>query len=291
MNEHFLRSDLAVECGCQSGERGVSLTRGEVEGFAVLRVQIKTPEAADATGRPMGHYVTVESGPIGALSEDELERVCRIVGVELRLMAERLCGRRISGELSVLVVGLGNRRSTVDAVGPEAVARLSVTRHLDRMDGALFSTVGLCRISALEPGIPAATGLETAETVKGVVAVTHPDLVVAVDALTARSVERLGTTVQLSDGGIRPASGVGRGHCALDRESLGVPVISLGVPTAVGSDTLIRDLLQRLNASDRAPDAALSGGRHLVTLGEIDLLAQSAGALLARAVERAFSIS
>ncbi|MBQ8342071.1 MAG: GPR endopeptidase [Clostridia bacterium] len=292
MNQ-FLRSDLAVEYAVQEPERGVRVTEGEVEGFRLCRVQIKTPEAAAAWGRPEGHYVTVEGKMLTHLDGAGFEGLCRILGVELRSMAERLWGRRLTADFSVLTVGLGNRRATPDAIGPETVARLSVTRHLERMDGALFSTVGLCRLSAIEPGVPATTGLETVETVRGLVAQTHPDLVLAVDALTARSLDRLGRTVQLSDGGIRPASGTGRGHCALDRESLGVPVISLGIPTAVAGETLLGDLLGETGVDDpETLNRALKRLQgHTVTVADVDLLVQTSGALLAHAIERAFSVS
>ena len=280
MAEDFWRSDLAAECDCEQDRRGVGVAEGEAGGCGILRVQIRTEEAARRMGKAMGHYVTVDCGPICRLEGGDAERVGRVLGVELRSMAERLCGGRITEGLSVLTVGLGNRASTADAVGPETLRHLAVTRHLHRPDGAMFSTAGLCRISAIEPGVPAQTGLETAETVKGVVAVTHPDLVLAVDALTARTAERLGAAVQLSDGGLRPASGVGRGHCALDRETLGVPVIALGVPTAMRSEALLRVV-----------EGEREGRRHLVTLAEVDLLVRCAGLLLADAIHRAFSIS
>ena len=290
--ETFVRSDLAIESGALDEGSGVRVTEGEGGGCRILRVQIKTPEAAARIGKPEGQYVTVDCGALCALDERELERVSRAVGVELRSMAERVCGKRITSEFSVLVVGLGNRSVTPDSVGPETVCRLSVTRHLKSMESAVLAAGGLCRISAVEPGVPAVTGLETAETVEGIVRVTAPDLVLAVDALTARSADRLGNTVQLSSGGIRPASGVERGHCALDRESLGVPVLSLGVPTAVGSDTLAYDLLQRAGISDlRDLRALLERGRgFLVTTSGIDLLVRCAGILLADAIERAFSV-
>lgn len=294
MKELFYHSDLAMECDCEEGGRGICAMQSDVDGYPILRVQIKTPEVAAATGRPMGHYVTVECGNIAMLDSEEAERIGRIVGVELKSMAERLCGKRIGREFSLLAVGLGNRRSTVDAVGPEAVMRLTVTRGREctAVGSGAFSATGLCRISAIEPGVSAVTGLKTVELLRGLVEQTGPDLVLAVDALTARSVERLGSTVQLSDGGIRPASGVGRGHCELDDHSIGAPVIALGIPTAVRSDAMVWELLRRAGVKDADLAGALQAvPGHLVTVGEIDLLVQSAGALLARIIERAFSVS
>ena len=287
MAEDLVCSDLAVECGCTEEKNGVSVSECEVGGCGILRVQIKTPQAAERMRKPVGHYVTVKCGPIDRMAEEANARAERALGVELRSMAERLCGKRVTRELSVLVVGLGNRSSTADAVGPETVQHLAVTRHLPRPEGAKYQTAGLCRLSAIEPGVPATTGLETAETVCGLVRVTSPDLVVAVDALTARSAAWLGSTVQLSDGGLRPASGVGRGRCALDRESLGVPVLALGVPTAIRS-RLLPDAASLSSEAEWAEVARR--GSHLITLCEVDVLVRRAGVLLARSIERAFAV-
>ena len=289
----FARSDLARECGCDTDGEGVRVRRAEAGGCEILRVQIRTPEAAERIGKPMGCYVTVDCGNIVMLDEVERERVCCALAVEIREMAERMSDTRISGGFSVLVIGLGNSDITPDALGPETLQKLSVTRHLRQLDHALFSTVGLCEISAFLPGVSGKTGLETVELVRGAVSAAQPDLVIAVDALAARSAERLATTVQLSDTGIHPGSGIGNRRRALNKESVGAPVMALGVPTVIESATLVYDALCRggCDVSGEEMRHALEKGKgYFVSPKEIDLLIGAAGALLADALEKAFSL-
>ena len=291
--EEFARSDLAAECGEIENTKGITVQRAEAGGCEILRVQVRTDEAAEAIGKPCGRYVTVDCGDIRSLDEVEAERVRCALAVEIREMAERMCGRRVGKGFSLLVAGLGNAEITPDAVGPEAVKRLSVTRHLRRLDNALFSTVGLCEIAAMTPGVLGQTGIESVELVRGAAEAASPDLVIAIDALAARSVDRLASTVQLSDTGIRPGAGIGNARRALDQESIGVPVMALGVPTVVDSATLVFDALH--GAGIEHIDGALreslqNARRFFVSPKEIDLLVASVGVLLAEAIEKAFSV-
>lgn len=291
--EEFARSDLAAECGAVENTKGITVQHAEAGGCEILRVQIRTHEAAETIGKPEGRYVTVDCGDIRSLDEVELERVKCALSVEIRDMAERMCGRRVGKGFSLLVAGLGNAEITPDAVGPETVKRLAVTRHLRRLDNALFSTVGLCEIAALTPGVLGQTGIEAVELVRGAADAAAPDLVIAIDALAARSVARLATTVQLSDSGIRPGSGIGNARRALDTESIGVPVMALGVPTVVDSSTLVFDALRQagFDALDGDLQKALAEGkRFFVSPKEIDLLVSSVGVLLAEAIEKAFAV-
>ena len=292
--EQFARSDLAAECGADSDTEGIRVQRSEAEGLEILRVQVKTREAAARIGKPEGRYVTVECGDIRELDSLEAERVRRSLAVELRDMAQRMCGKRVGRGFSVLVVGLGNAELTADAVGPETVKRLCVTRHLRQSDTLHFGTLGLCEIAALAPGVLGQTGLEAAEVVRGAVSSICPDLVVAVDALAARSPERLASTVQLSDTGIQPGSGVGNARRALTEETVGVPVLALGVPTVVESATLVADALRRAGYGELAPQLrqSLAAGQNLlVTPKEIDVLVCAAALLLAQTLEKAFSLA
>ena len=293
--EEFARSDLAAECGTEQEGEGIRLRRSACGGCSILRVQVCTEAAARRIGKPRGCYVTLDCGDIRALEEGELERVCCALSVEIRDMAERMCGKRIGSRFSVLVAGLGNEEITADAVGPETVRRLSVTRHLRRLDRALFSTVGLCEISALTPGVLGQTGLETVELVRGAAEAVAPDLVIAVDALAARSTERLTATVQLSDTGIQPGSGIGNRRKALNAETVGVPVMALGVPTVVDTATLVFDALHRAGLDPQALPEELrqtlhTGRDFFVSPKEIDLLVKAVSVLLAEALEKAFSV-
>ena len=290
--ENWARSDLATECGAGTDGEWIRVLEREVGRCKICRIQVRDEAAAVRIGKPVGRYVVLECGEISGLDEPELDEARRALSVEIREMAERMTGRRVSHGFSVLVAGLGNRSVTPDAIGPETVKRLSVTRHLRQFDSALFSTVGLCEISAVVPGVLGETGVASAELVKSAVLSVQPDLVIAVDALAARAVERLAATVQLSDTGICPGSGLGEGKWALNRETIGVPVMALGVPTVVESATLVADVLA---ANGRQPDAAVQplqreGKRFFVAPKEIDVLVAASGVLLAGAIERAFRI-
>lgn len=291
--ETFLRSDLAMEWSGVDAGAGVRVQRARVGGCEIVRVHIATEAAAARLQKPCGRYVTVEGGDLCRLDEGALDEMRRVLSVELRDLAERACGSRVSRGFSVLVIGLGNREITPDAVGPETVRRLAVTRHLCDTDRALSPTAGLCRISAVAPGVTAQTGIEAAELVRGAVRAVSPDLVIAVDALAARDVRHLAAAVQISDVGVRPGSGLGGGGRTLSRESVGVPVIAIGVSTVVDSAALMADALRRagIESPDAAVRQALTAGKgYFVSPREIDLQVAVAATLLSGALERAFSV-
>lgn len=157
--------------------------------------------------------------------------------------------RRMIGENQspVLVVGLGNREVTPDALGPEVVGNLHITRHMIREYGRVSQELKKAReISAIVPGVMAQTGMETLEIIKGVVEETRPAVVIAIDALAARSTKRLNRTIQITNTGINPGSGVGNHRNAINRETLGVPVIAVGVPTVVDAATIVNDTMEEL---------------------------------------------
>ena len=275
-------SDLAAECGIGEGD-GIRVQRAHAGGCDITRVRVETKEAAARIGKPQGRYVTLDFGKICELDVREEERVCCAVSVEMREMARRICPRR-EGTFGVLVAGLGNADMTADALGAHTVHALSVTRHLQMEERVLLSGAGNCALSAVAPGVVGQTGMESAELLRGVVHSIQPDLVIAVDALAARAPARLAATVQLCDSGICPGSGVRRPRCALNVETLGVPVIAVGVPTVIRCDTLIADVL-----GETGGEMICDGVRDLcVCPREIDLVVLRAARVLARAVERAF---
>lgn len=283
-----VRSDLARECGCESSAEGIRVTSSEAEGHEILRVQIKSGEAAKRIGKPCGRYVTVTCGGMETEGE-EYERTRRVLAVEIREMAERMTGKRVDSGFSLLVVGVGNAAMTPDALGPQTVSRLSVTRCCGAHSFGGRASV----LAAFSPGVTGQTGLETAEMVRGAVAVAKPDLVLAVDALAASGTSHLGATVQLSDTGLQPGGGTGRARHPLTLETVGVPVMALGVPTVVESATLIGDALARFGLDPQSPefeDLVGNGVGFFVTPKEIDVLVPRIAALLAGAIEKAFFV-
>ena len=268
------RSDLALEAaeGLSPGAlapEDVFREEEERGGARVTRITVRSGRGAQALGKPQGRYVTVEVPPLSD-NEEQLEAHARVVGEQLAAL--------LPAQGPVLVVGLGNEHITPDALGPQAAGMVLATRHIG---GEFARSVGLDDLrpaAVLIPGVLGRTGVESGETVCGVV---QPAAVIAIDALAARSLSRLGCTVQLSDTGIAPGSGVGNSRKVLDRETIGVPVIAVGVPTVVDAATLAHDLTGGDGAQDTV---APRGAAMMVTPREIDLMISRASRLVAMAV-------
>ena len=265
------RTDLAVEATQlwqeQAGEttqlRGVQARDSVREGYKVTTVRILDESGAQALGKPVGTYITVELDGLLRREEDAFPRAARALAAELRGLLDLKEGD------AVLVAGLGNRAITPDGIGPKAADYTLVTRHLVEQVPEQF---GAFRpVSALAAGVLGTTGMESGELISAVVEKTRPACVLAVDALASRSLRRVGRTVQLSDTGIVPGSGVGNHRMALNRETLGVPVIAIGGPTVVDAATLACDLLSEAGREDLDPAALSGAGENLiVTPREVD---------------------
>lgn len=232
------RTDLALE-GVEQLRQGGDISRLEGvcaaeytrHGYGVTDVRVATKQAAEAVGKPEGRYVTIDLRPYFRREEGFFARAARCLASELRTL---LPG--VGEDWPVLVAGLGNRGMTADAVGPLALESLLVTRHMVRSLPRQFR--GFTPVSALAPGVLAATGMEALELLRGAVQATGCAAVIAVDALAARSRERLCATVQLGDTGLIPGSGVGNHRKAIDKTTLGVPVVAVGVPTVIAAHLL-----------------------------------------------------
>ena len=263
------RTDLALEARelwQESAEKttrlnGVKATRQRAEGYPVTRVDILDERGEKALGKPRGTYRTVDLTTFWQRKSDFFERAVRAVGGQLKEL--------LPGEGPVLVIGLGNGAMTPDAVGPLAADSVLVTRHLIAAMPKHFA--GFRPVAVFRTGVLGTTGVESAETVRGLVAEVQPSLVIAVDALASRRVGRVCATVQLSDTGIIPGSGVGNHRAALNRETLGVPVFAIGVPTVVDSATLAADLLEESGITDYDGEALQKSRQNLmVTPRDID---------------------
>ncbi len=234
IRETFPRNNVEI--------KGVILEkRYDKEGHAnITTVHIKDDRGSRAMRKPKGYYVTIESDD---MLRDDLpkENLLLCISRELEKMVKDLRHK------SVLIAGLGNRQVTSDSLGPRMVEYIFVTRHFEKEFGKQFmSDNEYGMVSAIAPGVMAQTGMEAGEVLEGVVKKTRPDVVIVVDALAARSMSRLCTTVQITDTGISPGSGIGNHRQPLSRESLGVPVIAIGVPTVVDAKTIISDHLERV---------------------------------------------
>ena len=242
-----VRTDLALEAREKFEEdnveiKGVRLEEEEIrEGIRVSSLVIETENGAKTMGRPKGNYITLEAPEM----IDEDEDYHREISEHLAKLLRRLFPKK--EEFQTLVVGLGNREVTPDSLGPRVVDQLCITRHIIREFGK-YVIDDRCHqpVSGIVPGVMAQTGMESMEIVKGIVTETEPDLVIVVDALAARSTRRLNRTIQVTDTGINPGSGVGNHRHALNKESLGVPVIAIGIPTVVDAATIVIDTMNNL---------------------------------------------
>ena len=237
---YAIRTDLAIEaaqlCGDVSGIDGCKVDEKTLSGVDVTVVDIETTGASDKIGKPIGRYITLHSD---AIRTGDSERYETIAGLMQRFLSELM-----GDSNKVLVAGLGNRSITPDALGPKVTEQIYVTRHL--WEQKLITDSDVPQVSAIAPGVLGITGIETGEIIKAVAEKTKPDVIIAIDALAARSMERVTTTIQLSDTGIIPGSGVGNRRNALTEDTLGIPVIAIGVPTVVDAATVANDSLDML---------------------------------------------
>ena len=244
-----VRTDLALEARESIGKaeeelRGITVEEYDREEIQVhiTRVVISSKNGAKAMNKPMGNYITLEAPAMQEADDDYHREISQELARQIRSI---LPGA--DTEQSILVVGLGNRDVTADALGPGVIDNLFVTRHIVKEYGkAAYNKERMNLVSGIVPGVMAATGMEAAEIVKGVVEQTKPDLVIVVDALAARSTKRLNRTIQVTDTGIQPGSGVGNHRNALTKDNLGVPVIAVGVPTVVDAATIVADAVEKI---------------------------------------------
>ena len=254
MDRYSVRTDLALE----QRERFVS-DQIEIPGVAVeetyddmcevrvTTVRIETENGAAVMGKPVGNYITLEAPKMAEADES----YHREISGKLMEVLEGCLPEKEEGQ-SILIIGLGNRNVTPDALGPLVVEHLDITRHLVKEYGKYALDGEADRlVSAVVPGVMGQTGMETVEIVRGIVEETEPDFVIAIDALAARSVRRLNRTIQIADTGIAPGSGVGNHRNAITEETVGVPVIAIGVPTVVDAATIVGDSIEEYVAKCR----------------------------------------
>lgn len=257
VSQFEIRTDLAVEekesFPGDGGEiSGVSLRewRHPSSQIKMTEVRILDDHGAKTMGKPKGAYITLEANQMAEVDEEYHSEVSMELANQIKRLIEAMSqdGKlKKKRNLSILAVGLGNVMVTPDALGPKVLGNLRVTRHLMSEYGEEFCKKNrLPVLSGIVPGVMAQTGMETAEILQGIIHETKPDLLIVIDALAARSVRRLGTTIQLTDTGIHPGSGVGNHRHRLTMDSLGVPVLAIGVPTVVGVAAIVHDTVSTL---------------------------------------------
>ena len=239
-NKTMMYTDLAVEtqeeCSGRQGEiPGVVLEqyKEDGKGIRVTKIQIQTADGAKRMGRPIGNYMTLESADKEHSDEHSDKNLSGTKLPDTNLLASYINGLLPSSAHSFLIVGLGNANMTADALGPLTIEKMA-------QSGMASYT------SMIIPGVFAQTGMESCEIIQGIVQQTSPDCIITIDALAARSAFRLGTTVQLTDTGIRPGSGVGNARKGITKENMKIPVIAIGIPTVVSAAAIVSDAMDSL---------------------------------------------
>lgn len=259
------RTDLAMEAteifkastnlNEQNYPPGVEVTEKTHKELKITHVKITSKEGADKIGKPIGNYITLEADKLAKDYFEDYHVTCNILSNELSNLMN------IQGEQTVLIVGLGNWNITSDSLGPKVISETVVTRHILEFGNlsAEQNNNNLRSVSAISPGVLGITGIETFEIVKGVVDRINPSLIIVIDALASRKAHRISTTIQIADTGISPGSGVRNKRMGLTKESLGVPVIAIGMPTVIDAATLSSDAIEMLledikNESSKLPE-------------------------------------
>lgn len=270
------RTDLAVEINenidrKDSAVKGIIVERQAGEKIDVISLEILNEHGSQIMNRPVGRYITIEAPDIVDFDESDTQRLVRkIVDILLELIEPRF--------KKILITGLGNRQLTADCLGPAVVDKICITNENRNID-----------VRSIAPGVLAQTGMETADIIKGIVDKTSPQLLIAIDALAARNIERLNSTIQISNKGINPGSGVGNHRIAIDENTMGIPVIAIGVPTVIDAKTIVADTLKeaydRDNVDETVNEEYMENiARMYVTLKDVDYRMEVISDILAKAL-------
>lgn len=280
---------------------GVESTEEEInDNIKVSRVKITNSKGEEALGKLIGTYVTIDVKKLKMAGEEEIQKTSEVLTDELKKIVEM----HVNNQEDILIVGLGNIYVTPDALGPKVINEIDVTRHIIKYLPQ-YVDEGTRPVSAISPGVLGTTGIETVEILKGIVENIHPKLLIVIDALASRSIERISSTIQISDTGIVPGAGVGNTREEISENSLGIPVVSIGIPTVVELATLVSDgidifidrlqekaesneYLNKLQQNDKYEEVkeALNVGDYnmIVTPKEIDDLIENMKDIVARGI-------
>lgn len=298
MNSTRVRTDLALEAhenieNAEQKSRGIEVSEEYHKNTQtkITKVDVTTKNGALALNKPMGTYITLETPTLVEADEDYHREISKELALQLKKIIPDF-----QTEQSILVVGLGNRDVTADALGPNVIDNLFITRHIIKTYGkAAYNKTKMHSISSLVPGVMAKNGMETSEIIKGVIEQTRPDVMIVIDALAARSIKRLNRTIQITDTGIHPGSGVGNHRNGLTNETLGIPVIAIGIPTVVDAATIVKDVMFQIGNS--LDSTALTGEQEkllyelhnmYVTSKDVDAVVKRLSYMISEALNIAF---
>lgn len=288
------RTDLACETiDINSPAKGTEYEEYTLSTLNVSSLKVTSPEGENSTGKKMGSYVTLHCPVMKDLCEEDEFSITDAVSMLLKDMCEKITNKKIGPDTRVLVAGLGNRFISADSIGPRTADKITVTGHMKMTPHShLFDLIGCAQISAVHPGVMGQTGIEAVAMIKGAADYVKPHIVIAVDALASRATSRLCSTVQLCDTGIAPGSGIGNRRGSVCKETVGYPVIAIGVPTVVDCATLVYDTLERagIERIDDSLAEVLSGEKDFfVSPKDTDVLSEEISRILSKAINRTFN--
>ncbi len=273
-------SDLACERRrVDTNQCGIDY-RKEIKGaFSWERIHISSEEGAKSIGRPLGNYDTLSLGRMNLLDDAMIEDAANEIAIELCRILD------ISGICpdKILIAGLGNAELTPDSIGPKTAALVNATMHIKNFDKKMFHSLECSEIAVCTPGVMAQSGMEASDMILGLCERIEPDAVFAIDALASRSPKRLGSTIQISDTGIFPGSGIGNNRTPLNKKTLGIPVIAIGVPTVINAKMLVKGGEAEYENTDISDDM-------FVSPREIDSIVCSCSKIISMGVNQAFGI-
>lgn len=284
------RTDLAIErkeiIDEEAGEnveiKGIRMDKTDYgEDVIATRINILNDDGADKLGKPVGTYITIEAAGIIDDNENVKDNAVTAVSEELKKLI------RFHYKLKVLIAGLGNRQVTPDSLGPETASKIRVTAHLFTMLGADGDNE-MSNVSCIIPGVTATTGMETADMIRKVVELSEPEVIIVVDSLAARNIERVSTTIQITDTGISPGAGMGNNRRGINEETTGVKVIAIGVPTVIDATTIVRDALaDNTHSTDEIEKyVEMHDQQMIVTSTEIDMIIKEFSDIIATGINK-----
>ncbi len=289
--KRYPRTDLACEIiSPDKSYRGIKTEKYEKDGFEVSVTDITDEKEAKRIGKPCGIYATVFTGKTRALQGHAREMLISLISELVGKAVFSVTEKKNIRDLTALIAGIGNRRLTADAVGPFVADRVTVTRELKYSNADLFSRLECADVSSVSPGVAAETGIEAADIVKAAAKAVGADVIILVDALAAMSCERLASTVQISNTGTSPGSGIGNKRTPIDSSSMEIPVVTVGVPTVVDSSTLVYCAIRDSGLDPDTVDGALftNGNSFFVSPQDTDIIVDDMSDLLASAFDDLF---
>ena len=280
--ESEFMSDLACERRrADTTVSGVEFKKEVFDGYAWERIRITNKEGADSIGRPIGTYDTLTLPRMDTMDDEAIEDSANEISKELCSVFDKL---EVYPE-RLLIAGLGNGALTPDSIGPKTARQVNATMHIKRFDRRMFCALECSEIAVVAPGVMAESGMEAADIILGIADVIRPDAILAIDSLASSSPERLGTTIQISDTGIFPGSGIGNRRRPINENFLGIPVIAIGVPTVIDSRVFLHGDSGMRKARDKSDENYM-----FVSPQQIDGIAEAAAKIIATGINQAFGI-